>query len=87
MSEAFSAIITTADRMFPETISGITEASTTRRLSTPITLEDKYKSYNQQGKFAQLKFLNFVKSAHPQMQLRSDTPHRLTNTFQLSAYD
>ena len=29
----------------------------------------------------------FVMSAHPQMQIRSDTPHRLANTFQLSAYD
>ena len=29
----------------------------------------------------------FVMSAHPQMRLRSDTPHRLANTFQLSAYD
>ena len=29
----------------------------------------------------------FVTSAHPQMRLRSDTPHRLANTFQLSAYD
>ena len=29
----------------------------------------------------------FVTSAHPQMWLRSDTPHRLANTFQLSAYD
>ena len=29
----------------------------------------------------------FVMSAHPQMQLRSDTPHCLANTFQLSAYD
>ena len=28
-----------------------------------------------------------VMSAHPQMRLRSDTPHRLANTFQLSAYD
>ena len=26
-------------------------------------------------------------SAHPQMQLRSDTPHRLANASQLSAYD
>ena len=25
-------------------------------------------------------------SAHPQMWLKSDTPHRLANTFQLSAY-
>ena len=29
----------------------------------------------------------FVMSAHPQMWLRSDTPHRLANTFQLSVYD
>ena len=29
----------------------------------------------------------FMMSAHPQMQLRSDTPHRLANVFQLSAYD
>ena len=29
----------------------------------------------------------FVMSAHPQMRFRSDTPHRLANTFQLSAYD
>ena len=29
----------------------------------------------------------FVMSAHPQMRLRSDTPHRLANMFQLSAYD
>ena len=29
----------------------------------------------------------FVMSAHPQMRLRSDTPHRLANTSQLSAYD
>ena len=29
----------------------------------------------------------FVMSAHPQMRLMSDTPHRLANTFQLSAYD
>ena len=28
----------------------------------------------------------FVMSAHPQMRLRSETPHRLANTFQLSAY-
>ena len=28
----------------------------------------------------------FEMSAHPQMQLRSDTPHHLANTFQLSAY-
>ena len=28
-----------------------------------------------------------VMSGHPQMQLRSDTPHRLANAFQLSAYD
>ena len=29
----------------------------------------------------------FVMLAYPQMQLRSDTPHCLANTFQLSAYD
>ena len=29
----------------------------------------------------------FVMSAHPQMQLRLDTSHRLANAFQLSAYD
>ena len=29
----------------------------------------------------------FVMSAHPQIQLRSDTPHCLANTFQLSAYN
>ena len=29
----------------------------------------------------------FVMSAHPQMQLRSDTPHHLANMFQLSTYD
>ena len=29
----------------------------------------------------------FVMSAYPQMPLRSDTPHRLANTFQLSAYE
>ena len=28
-----------------------------------------------------------VMSAHPQMQLRSDTTHRLANTIQLSTYD
>lgn len=37
-SAAFSAIITTPALMAPETISGMTEASTTRRPSTPITL-------------------------------------------------
>ena len=29
----------------------------------------------------------FVMSAHPQLQLRPDTPHRLANAFQVSAYD
>ena len=29
----------------------------------------------------------FVMSAHPQMRLRSDTPHCLADTFQLSTYD
>ena len=29
----------------------------------------------------------FAMSVHPQTQLRSGTPHRLANTFQLSAYD